>query len=385
MVILKFLIATWYIQLYTPIYGFWAVHGVDSLHVWVCGDSGIVVQTEDGGNTWAWHYIGKSVTLEDVWFVTDKIGWVVGDSNIVAKTVDGGNTWTVQVVGDSGYERFIRVQFIDSLIGWIGGKYLYKTEDGGLTWHKLPGGSGKFHFIDRNRGFCIYGWYYWGHYLRYTADGGNTWIEYPNLIWTGDTILLSNIFFVDEKWGCGATWWDTYLTTTSGSLWVLQPAHAAGKGLWFLNRHRGWSVGGFGSNFISEWRNGYWYEDEAPGIIYLNDVWFADTLHGWAVGWYPWFPANEGWIIKYHYSSEVEESHKPTYLELIYRQEGILLKLDDYHTYNVAIFDITGRLIESFKPTSSTFLWKPKNSAIYFVTVKENDKVLFLKKILWIK
>lgn len=135
---LKFLIATWYIQLYTPIYGFWAVHGVDSLHVWVCGDSGMVVQTENGGNTWAWHYIGKSVTLEDIWFVTDKIGWVVGDSNIVAKTVDGGNTWTVQVVGDSGYERFIRVQFIDSLIGWIGGKYLYRTEDGGLTWHKYP-------------------------------------------------------------------------------------------------------------------------------------------------------------------------------------------------------------------------------------------------------
>lgn len=380
----------WNIQLYTHFYGLYGVHGVDSLHVWACGDSGMVARTKDGGETWEWFYIGKKATLGGVWFIDTLIGWVSGDSGTVAKTIDGGDSWTFQAISDSCFEGLWKVQFVNSLKGWVGGNHLYRTQDSGLTWKKILDG-GCFHFLDYDRGFCLYNPVcptFGGPFLKYTSDGGDSWSEYPNLTPSGDTLFLRNIFFVDEEWGWGG--WEgfqgTFFTTNGGSLWVKHEDVAPGCGLYFLNRDRGWSVGFSG---ISEWRCGKWYSEVAPEIMHLQDIWFADTIHGWAVAFYPWFPANEGWVIAYSPNTGVEERDSPIPsigVYLSYQKEGVLLQFDNFtHAYTLLIFDAAGRLVESFPSISGDFLWKGEKSGIYFLIVKESESAKLLKKVFLIK
>lgn len=383
----------WDTQLYTHFYGLYGVHGVDSLHVWACGDSGMVARTKDGGETWEWLDIGKRATLVGIWFVDTLIGWVSGDSGTIAKTIDGGDSWVFQTISDSCFEDLRKAQFVDSLRGWVGGSTLcesnlYRTQDGGLTWEEILDG-GSFHLLDWGRGFCLYNpvcpdW--GGPFLKYTSDSGNSWSEYPNLTPSGDTAWLRYIFFVDEEWGWGAELFGVFFTTNGGKLWIKQEETYEGIGLWFLSRDRGWAVGHTG---ISEWKDGNWQVEQTPGIMYLQDVWFADTLHGWAVAYYPWFPANEGWVIKYSPLTGIEEgdsSITSAGVSLSYQREGILLQFDDpTHAYTLLIFDVAGRSVDAFPSVSGDFLWKGEKSGIYFFIVKENEKIRFLKKVFWIK
>ena len=40
---------------------------------------------------------GVSVDLQDVYFVDKNHGWAVGDSGTIIATMDGGNTWKIQI------------------------------------------------------------------------------------------------------------------------------------------------------------------------------------------------------------------------------------------------------------------------------------------------
>src|SRR5579862_5882967 len=91
------------------------LHGVtsiDSQSGWIVGDTGLCLQTQDGGRTWKLRQLGTQATLRSIRFLDDKIGVVVGDgdpegpkptghvvmgrqmySGTVLWTVDGGETW----------------------------------------------------------------------------------------------------------------------------------------------------------------------------------------------------------------------------------------------------------------------------------------------------
>ena len=92
-----------------------------------------------------------SATLHDVCFVNSTHGWAVGDSGVVLATVDGGQSWVEQESGTT--LQLTTVTFADMRRGWIGGRIsmpgarraigiLLSTEDGGRTWnrsdHEMP-------------------------------------------------------------------------------------------------------------------------------------------------------------------------------------------------------------------------------------------------------
>lgn len=61
------------------------------------GERGHIVFSEDNGGTWQQAEVPVSVTLTGVYFPTALKGWAVGYDGVVLHTNDGGNTWALQL------------------------------------------------------------------------------------------------------------------------------------------------------------------------------------------------------------------------------------------------------------------------------------------------
>lgn len=90
---------------------------------------------------WAVIQVPTEATLSDIAFADgDKHGWIVGSRNTMLETQDGGNTWAIRelALDDQPY-TFTSVDF-DGNEGWVTGtpSILLHTNDGGKSWAKIP-------------------------------------------------------------------------------------------------------------------------------------------------------------------------------------------------------------------------------------------------------
>jgi photosystem II stability/assembly factor-like uncharacterized protein len=135
------------------------------------GERGIAVTSDDNGKTWKQAKVPSSDTLTVVKFVSPTVGWAAGHSGLVLHTEDGGQTWTRQLDGtvaaklasdavrarfegktttqaiaqlqnaermvQEGPDKpFLDLSFEDTQMGIVVGAYgmIVSTEDGGETW-----------------------------------------------------------------------------------------------------------------------------------------------------------------------------------------------------------------------------------------------------------
>ncbi len=102
--------------------------------------TGLVIKTTDGGDTWSAPVVVTGDILYGVWFIDDNTGFVCSANGKVFMTTDGGAGWTI--VLDDPTASFGRIVFKDSQIGVVGGTgVIYTTFNGGLAWIPSPGGS----------------------------------------------------------------------------------------------------------------------------------------------------------------------------------------------------------------------------------------------------
>lgn len=80
----------------TTYHGGVSLRGVHSLGqiVWVCGDSGQVYKTDDGGGSWIQVSLSTSDRLNDIHFHDKDRGMVVSEGGGVFLTTDGGESWS---------------------------------------------------------------------------------------------------------------------------------------------------------------------------------------------------------------------------------------------------------------------------------------------------
>lgn len=125
------------------------VHALNSTNAHVVGAFGTLLSTSDGGQNWIRHeikwdqLIGKIINefgyiepnLNSVHFSSQMKGWIVGEFGLVLHTEDGGNTWTAQRYG-SDLPQLYSVKFADDQRGWAVGQAgsLIHTNDGGKRW-----------------------------------------------------------------------------------------------------------------------------------------------------------------------------------------------------------------------------------------------------------
>ncbi|GEM_PF-4154309 len=104
---------------------------------WVAGADGLILRTEDGGESWEEQESGTSEDLSEIAVLDTLTAWVVGAAGTVLRTADGGETWETQDPGTG--EDLAAVAFSDGLSGWILGEgdTLLETVDGGETWNPV--------------------------------------------------------------------------------------------------------------------------------------------------------------------------------------------------------------------------------------------------------
>jgi hypothetical protein len=147
-----------------------SVSAVDNSIAWICGYSGVVLRTTNGGTNWAnvsGNPIPPTLNMHSIFAIDANTALVAGSgtSSFLFRTTNGGANWT-QVFTEAG--GFINsVQMGNIFAGFmtgdpVGGRWsLWGTTDGGITWDSssfyLPqnaaeaGWNNAFHF-DVNTG-----------------------------------------------------------------------------------------------------------------------------------------------------------------------------------------------------------------------------------------
>ena len=180
------------------------------------GERGIVVLSDNGGQSWRQAKVPTSVSLTAVEFPSSKQGWAVGHAGVVLHSEDGGETWTRQLDGkaaarlaleaaqaraqaarpgdaaaqkylveaqrlvDDGPDKpFLDLHFESETTGFVVGAYnlIFRTEDGGKTWmpwlDRVDNPKGLHFYAIRVVGSSVYLAGEQGLFLR-SKDGGNT-------------------------------------------------------------------------------------------------------------------------------------------------------------------------------------------------------------------
>lgn len=201
------------------------VRFIDFLHGWAAGAKGLLLWTEDGGNSWQQGQLAipdrEFIDVERLHFINNRHGWAAGWNGrqfpfygVFLETQDGGRTWQQVWKGE---ERRIRdFVFTDSSRGWATANQnlIFHTMDGGRHWEAQDPGL-PFHellcitFSDSMLGWALsnYG------QVIYTTDGGNNWQKQQRV-----TDGLTTIFFVDPAHGWIAGGQGKILATVQGGL-----------------------------------------------------------------------------------------------------------------------------------------------------------------------
>lgn len=107
----------------------------------ITGDNGTILYTNDTGSTWRTVKINEAkvkarpVTINDSFFVNDNIIWLVCDSGLLLQSVNGGRSWNSKNVNKFNY---FAVHFFDKDNGIVAGAKgrTAITSDGGQSWQQ---------------------------------------------------------------------------------------------------------------------------------------------------------------------------------------------------------------------------------------------------------
>jgi len=216
------------------------------------GERGVVLLSDDQGNTWRQAATPARASLTAVQFVDDKRGWALGHLGVILRTQDGGATWTKQLDGrelvklyeqaaqglsdnaakaaedyvgllaDDGPDKpWLGLHFSDAQHGIVVGAYnlALRTADGGATWQPLS------FALPNPKSLHLYGVKVVGNtvvivgeqgLLMRSDDGGATFTAMPSAYkgtWFGLVVLGESDWLV---YGLRGT---AYRSTDRGTSW----------------------------------------------------------------------------------------------------------------------------------------------------------------------
>lgn len=254
---------------------------------WAVGNGGLILSTNNGGQTWAQSFVSNSAALRAIFFLNEQTGWVAGMGGTLYKTTNGGVSWSLQsVYGVYNYDTINAVFFTDANNGWVAvsNRWFYKTTNGGISWN-LVGGGGSSEMIDVFFANQSNGWILTDGFVRKTTDGG----------WTWNDILIENrisnhnrdFFFLNsnEGWIVGDNGYITH-TTDGGLSWQSQLSNTNIRlnKIFFINNKEGWIVGENGMLLYTNDGGSFWIKKDMGSDKNFSALFFTNTLTGWVGG-----------------------------------------------------------------------------------------------------
>ena len=292
--------AQWYSQNSGTDENLLSVCFTDTLNGWVAGLNGVILHTDNGGDSWEEQNSGTSNNLLYVYFKDSVHGWVIGRKygwpywGIVLRTVDGGNNWEEISEGPSLYKPY----FLDTLNGFAVGIHgILSTSDGGENWESQHDGSyhfGEVYFTDSLKGWTVCSLRtsnrYTHSYILNTINGGTSWnYQYENHGFY--TPILSSVYFTDSLtgWACGGNpvLSEIILKTTDGGInWdtAYYNVHGTLNSIDFADAFNGCAVGYIGTIIYTSDGGNTWLSESSGTTNTLHDVHFTENGYGWAVG-----------------------------------------------------------------------------------------------------
>ncbi len=137
------------------------------------GERGIIVYSDDNGDSWAQAKVPVSVTLTNLFFASQNKGWAVGHSGVVLHSDDSGESWVKQLDG----EEAVLLMLEDANAKAAAAPESDEKIQRQLINAKLFAQDGPdkpfldVYFRNESEGFII------GAYnmIFYTSNGGKTW------------------------------------------------------------------------------------------------------------------------------------------------------------------------------------------------------------------
>jgi len=279
------------------------VHFLDQYQGWLCGNTGLVMYTDNGGENWIEKDAPPNNTYYAIHFTDDQNGWVAGYGGKIIHTSDGGETWVDQESGT--YTYLYDFYFLNADTGWVVGgdngsypsfikhRWILYTTDGGDTWEPQLSVAHKsllksVHFTDNNNGFAVGES---GAVLQ-TTDGGSVWNEVmtnQSYHFSGVSTVNANMAFVVGEY-LGLPHVPVIFRTTDGGMNWTSQTFDEGFSLYDINfpdEYNGWAVGGTNNvgTILRTSDGGETWDYEDPGTEnFLFNVYFTDSETGWAVG-----------------------------------------------------------------------------------------------------
>jgi photosystem II stability/assembly factor-like uncharacterized protein len=329
------------------------------------GTSSIILTNQFDHENWLTRRF--SYSLNDIFFIDQYLGYIVGEYSIfhgpiggdIFSTKDGGFTWSP----DTSLSGWIRsCEFANRTTGYMMTTNLwsiYKTTNGGRNWNVIYK-----HNFD-STGFDFYGndlfvttaediWVagnYWnlesgGAGIMNSKDGGLSW----DLLWTYPNNAeygynLNSIQVVNNiGWSVGENGLIVKFVETNSFQIINYPTDLPLNEVFFSDATHGWIAGGYGywNDFqpilLKTTNSGATWEEQRDFPYMVNEIFFMDSLKGWAVG----YDQNEKGIIiatnngGISWVVQVDQLHSP--LEAIHFRsdygwvvgtQGLILKTDD--------------------------------------------------------
>ena len=160
----------------------------------VVGDKGLVMTSDDKGQTWSRRQLRKGPNAYDLYSVAftpdGSQGWAVGDGGAIFHSGDSGATWTLQE--NKVVAALLKVAVVDAQKACAVGEHgtVLCTGDGGTTWNLRKFDDLVFFdaaFTDAQNGWVV------GEFATalHTGDGGKTW----NIQTGGERTISADPYF----------------------------------------------------------------------------------------------------------------------------------------------------------------------------------------------
>jgi photosystem II stability/assembly factor-like uncharacterized protein len=140
----------------------------------VCGASGWVGKTSNGGLSWDSAASATTSTLYGVHFINSTTGFACGTTGVVIKSTDAGATWAVLATGVTTSLYNIYPFDVNNIFVCTSSNNVLITTNGGVNWTTYATGGATLYdinFIDVNTGFVCGS----SGGFRYSTNGGVNW------------------------------------------------------------------------------------------------------------------------------------------------------------------------------------------------------------------
>lgn len=226
---------------------------------WIVGADGLVLRSEDGGESWTAIQKFTDDTIKQIVFTSPEKGWMLCERNLYSrgglsptylrKTIDGGNNWDIVEFEKGGRERITRLLFTRNGSGTAVGEagIVFNLNQQDDTWIKseFPFKNIMFAgaFGSGTKGTIAGS----GGTLLFSETSGNTWQNAATLNPDGKKINSVFIYGAENCWAAGSG--GTILTSVGCKVWRRSTVNVSAElnDIYFRTARDGWIVGSAGT------------------------------------------------------------------------------------------------------------------------------------------